>query len=211
MLRDRGQASPIDLRDLELIRTEEYTDGTATLRRLHRADLANFDWNDAGFWVRLRPLNAASDKERVIGPLFLDGGMLIVSTFAPAGAAAPCAPAGHSYLYRIDLAGGFTRGAFGAEAGITIARRVEAGTTGGFAPLYQPADTGSALAHSVSVADLEAMLASPSYRIQGDGAPVRQGHGGTCLHAGLRVDGSVARVDTNCAGLMPLRSWRPMK
>ena len=211
VLRDRGQASPIDLRDLELIRTEEYTDGTATLRRLHRADLANFDWNDAGFWVRLRPLNAASDKERVIGPLFLDGGMLVVSTFAPAGAAAPCAPAGHSYLYRIDIAGGFSRGAFGAEAGITIARRVEAGTTGGFAPLYQPADTGSALAHSVSVADLEAMLASPSYRIQGDGAPVRQGHGGTCLHAGLRVDGSVVRVDTNCAGLMPLRAWRPMK
>jgi len=31
------------------------------------------------------------------------------------------------------------------------------------------------------------------------------------MHAGLRVDGSVARVETNCAGLMPLRSWRPMK
>jgi hypothetical protein len=137
--------------------------------------------------------------------------MLVVSTFSPAGAAEPCAPAGHSYLYRIDLAGGFTRSTFGAETGATIGQRVEPGTTGGFAPLYQPADTGSAVVHSLSVADLEAMLANPRYRVRGDGVPVEQGTAGTCIHAGLRVDGSVARVETNCAGLMPLRSWRPMK
>lgn len=211
VLRDQGQAAPIAFGELELIRTEEYTDGVDTYRRLHHADLANFDWNDRGFWVRLRPLTAASSKERVIGPLLLDGGMLVVSTFSPEGATEPCAPAGRSYLYRIDLAGGFTRGAFAAETGTTVARRVEPGTTGGFAPLYQPADTGSALVHSVSAADLEAMLASPRYRVAGDGAPVRQGTTGTCMHAGLRVDGSVARVETNCAGLMPLRSWRPMR
>jgi uncharacterized glyoxalase superfamily protein PhnB len=55
------------------------------------------------------------------------------------------------------------------------------------------------------------MLASPPYRVAGDGGPVRQAATGACMHAGLRIDGSVVRVDTNCAGLMPLRSWRPMK
>jgi type IV pilus assembly protein PilY1 len=211
VLRDQGRAAPIPFGDVELVRTEEYTDGTDHFRRLHRPDLANFDWTDKGFWVRLRPLSVSSSKERVIGPLFLDGGMLVVSTFSPEGAAGPCAPAGRSHLYRIDLAGGFTRGAFGAEAAVTIGRRFEPGTTGGFAPLYQPADTGPVRAHSVSTSDLEAMLANPRYRVAGDGAPVRQGAAGTCMHAGLRIDGSVARVETNCAGLMPLRSWRPMK
>lgn len=211
VLRDQGQASSIAFGDLELIRTEEYTDGTDTFRRLHQPDLENLDWKDKGFWVRLRPLSAAFSRERVIGPLFLDGGMLVVSTFSPEGAAGPCAPAGHSYLYRIDLAGGLSRGAFGGETALAIGRRVEPGTTGGFAPLYQPADTGSLLAHSMAAADLEAMLANPRYQIAGDGGPVQHGPTGTCMHAGLRVDGSVARVATNCAGLMPLRSWRPMK
>jgi type IV pilus assembly protein PilY1 len=211
VLRDQGQVPSIPLGDVELVRTEEYTDGTDYFRRLHRPDLANFDSNDKGFWVRLRPLSVASSKERVIGPLFLDGGMLVVSTFSPEGPAEPCAPAGRSHLYRIDLAGGFTRGAFGAETGITIGRRVEPGTTGGFAPLYQPADTGSVLVHSISASDLETMLSNPRYRVAGDGGPVRQATSGACMHAGLRIDGSVVRVETNCAGLMPLRSWRPMK
>ena len=143
--------------------------------------------------MRLRPLTASSSKERVIGPLFLDGGMLVVSTFSPEGATEPCAPAGHSYLYRIDLAGGFTRGAFGAETGVTIGRRVEPGTTGGFAPLYQPADTGSVLVHSISVADLEAMLANPLYRVAGRrraGAAGNDGHLHACRVARRRFGGA---------------------
>lgn len=211
VLRDQGQVSSIPFADVELVRTEEYTDGTDHFRRLHRPDLANFDWNDKGFWVRFRPLSASSSKERVIGPLFLDGGMLVVSTFTPEDTTAPCAPAGRSNLYRIDLAGGFTRGAFGAEPGATIGRRFDPGTTGGFVPLYQPADTGSVLVHSLSASDLETMLANPRYRVAGDGGLVQPGTTGTCMHAGLRIDGSVVRVETNCAGLMPLRSWRPMK
>ena len=211
VLRDQGQVPSIPFGDVELVRTEEYTDGTDYFRRLHRPDLAKFGSNDKGFWVRLRPLSVASSKERVIGPLFLDGGILVVSTFSPEEPAEPCASAGRSYLYRIDLAGGFTRGAFGAETGITIGRRVEPGTTGGFAPLYQPADTGSVLVHSISASDLETMLSNPRYRVAGDGGPVRQATSGACMHAGLRIDGSVVRVETNCAGLMPLRSWRPMK
>ena len=27
----------------------------------------------------------------------------------------------------------------------------------------------------------------------------------------VRVDGTVARIPTNCAGMMPLRAWRPMR
>jgi type IV pilus assembly protein PilY1 len=211
VLRDQGQVPPIPFGDVRLVRIEEYTVGTEYFRRLHRPDLANLDGNGKGFWVRLRPLSVASSKERVTAPLFLDGGMLVVSTFSPEGAAEPCAPAGRSYLYRIDLAGGFTRGAFGAETGVTIGRRFEPGTMGGFVPLYQPADTGSVLVHSISASELETMLANPRYRVDGDSGPVRQSATGACLHAGLRIDGSVARVDTNCAGLMPLRSWRPMK
>ncbi len=211
VLRDQGQASSIPFADVELVRTEDYTDGTDHFRRLHRPDLANFDWNDKGFWVRFRPLSTPSSKERVIGPLFLDGGMLVVSTFTPEDTTVPCALAGRSHLYRIDLHGRFTRGAFGAETGVTIGRRFEPGTTGGFVPLYQPADTGSVLVHSLAASDLETMLANPRYRVAGDGGLVQHGTTGTCMHAGLRIDGSVARVETNCAGLMPLRSWRPMK
>jgi hypothetical protein len=54
------------------------------------------------------------------------------------------------------------------------------------------------------------MLSNPKYRMSGN-QPVQQGGTGTCVHAGLRVDGTVARIPTNCAGLMPLRAWRPMR
>ena len=119
--------------------------------------------------------------------------MLVVSTFSPDAATVPCAPAGHSYLYRIDLAGGFTRGAFGAETGVTIGRRFEPGTTGGFAPLYQPADTGSVLVHSISASDLETMLANPRYRIAGRrraGAAGNDGHLHACRVARRRFGGA---------------------
>jgi hypothetical protein len=182
-----------------------------TYRRLYRPDLANFDWHDKGFWARLRPLSVASSKERVIGPLFLDGGMLVASTFSPETATEPCAAGGRSYLYRIDLAGGFSRGAFGAAADATIGRVVEGVTVGGFVPLYQPADTGPGTIRSVSGLELEMLLARPRYRVSGDAAAVEEVTAGTCAHAGVRVDGSVVRVATNCAGVMPLRSWRPMR
>ncbi|HET9025219.1 MAG TPA: hypothetical protein VFN64_11640, partial [Burkholderiaceae bacterium] len=210
-LRDQGDVSPVAFGDLKLIRTEEYTDGTDTFRRFHQPDLANFAWNDKGFWVRLRPVSVLSSKERVIGPLVIDAGVLVVSTFAPGGATEPCAPAGHSHLYRIDLASGFSRGAFGTEGGTTIAVGVGPGTVGGFAPLYEPADTGAEQIQSISRPDLDRMLSSPRYRVASEAGSVQPAATGTCMHAGLRVDGSVARVATNCAGLMPLRSWRPMK
>ena len=55
------------------------------------------------------------------------------------------------------------------------------------------------------------MLASPVHRLSSDGGSVQRSSAGSCLHAGVRVDGSVVQIETRCAGLMPLRAWRPMK
>ncbi|MGB3428578.1 MAG: PilC/PilY family type IV pilus protein [Burkholderiaceae bacterium] len=207
---DKGQLAPIAFGAVEQIQTEEYTSGSETFRRLYTPDLANFDWNDKGFWVRLRPRLTSSNGERVIAPLILDGGMLVVSTFAPENGTDPCIPGGSSYLYRIDLAGGFTQGAFGAEGATTIGRRVNPGTVGGLVPVYQPVDPGPTVVDAMDASAVTTMLSNPKYRMSGN-RPVQQGATGTCVHAGLRVDGTVARIPTNCAGLMPLRSWRPMR
>jgi type IV pilus assembly protein PilY1 len=208
---DKGQVTPIAFNDVELIQTEEYTSGSDTFRRLYAPDLANYDWNDKGFWVRLRPRLASSNGERVIAPLILDGGMLVVSTFAPENGTDPCIPGGSSYLYRIDLVGGFAQGAFGAEGATTIGRRINPGTVGGLVPVYQPVDPGTAtVVSSMTAGDVKTMLSNPKYRGSGR-QPVQQGPMGNCLHAGLRVDGTVARIPTNCSGVLPLRSWRPMR
>jgi len=207
---DKGQLAPIVFSDVEMIRTDEYTSGPDTFRRLYAPDLNNFDWNDKGFWVRLRPRTAGSNGERVIAPLILDGGMLVATTFAPENGTDPCIPGGSSYLYRMDLAGGFTQGAFGTEGATTIGRRVNPGTVGGLVPVYQPIDPGATVVNAMSASDVTTMLSSPKYRMSGN-QPVQQGATGTCVHAGLRVDGTVARIPTNCAGMMPLRAWRPMK
>jgi type IV pilus assembly protein PilY1 len=207
---DKGQITPIAFSDVQLIQSEEYTSGGETYRNLYAPDLAAFDWNDKGFWVRLRPRLASSNGERVIAPLVLDGGMLVVTTFAPESGTDACIPGGSSYLYRIDLAGGFTQGAFGSLGATTIGRRVNPGTVGGLVPLYQPVDPGSTITNSMTADDVKTMLSNPKYRMSGN-QPVQQGGTGTCVHAGLRVDGTVARIPTNCAGLMPLRAWRPMR
>jgi type IV pilus assembly protein PilY1 len=207
VLWDKGQAAPIGFSDIALIRTEEYSTAAGTFRRLRADDLATFDWNRKGFWVRLRPEAQASSGERVVAPLILDGGTLVVSTFAPDGGAGRCGPSGASQLYRIDLAGGFTRGAFGTEGGPTIGRRVEP-TLGGYTPLYQSSEPVSDPVRSLSLPELEAMLARSIARIS-EGEPASTS--GTCLHAALTIDGSAAKVATNCAGVMPMRAWRPMK
>ena len=207
---DKGQVTPIAFADVQLIQTEEYTSGGETFRNLYAPDLASFDWNDKGFWVRLRPRLAASNGERVIAPLTLDAGMLVVTTFAPENGTDPCIPGGSSYLYRIDLAGGFTQGAFGTAGATTIGRRVNPGTVGGLVPLYQPVDPGATVANVMTADEVKTMMSNPKYRMSGN-QPVQQGVTGVCVHAGLRVDGTVARIPTNCAGLMPLRSWRPMR
>jgi type IV pilus assembly protein PilY1 len=207
---DKGQVTPIAFSDVARIQTEEYVSGSETYRRLYTPDLTNFDWNDKGFWVQLRPRLSSGNGERVIAPLILDGGMLVVSTFAPESGTDPCIPGGSSYLYRIDLAGGFTQGAFGAEGATTIGRRVNPGTVGGLVPVYQPIDPGPSVVNAMTATEVTTMLSSPKYRKPGN-QPVQQGPTGTCVHAGLRVDGTVARIPTNCAGMMPLRSWRPMR
>ena len=54
----------------------------------------------------------------------------------------------------------------------------------------------------MSAADVKTMLANPKYR-QSGGRAERQGATGTCAHVGLKVDGTVARIPTACAGLVP--------
>ena len=216
---DKGQTTPITFASVEQIRMQEYTSGADTFKRLVANDLANFDWNDNGFWIRLRkaptpiglPDNIASNGERVIAPLILDAGMLVVTTFSPENGTDPCIPGGSSYLYRLDLSGPFQRGAFGAEGAATVGYRVNPGTVGGLVPVYQPVDPGATVVESMTAADVTTMLASPKYRMGGGTQPQQQGGFGACVHAGLRVDGTVARIPTNCAGMMPLRSWRPMR
>ena len=92
----------------------------------------------------------------------------------------------------------------------TIGRRVNPGTVGGLVPVYQPVDPGLTVVNSMTASDVTTMLSNPKYRMSGN-QPVQQGATGTCVHVGLQVNGSVARIPTNCAGLMPLRAWRPMR
>ena len=57
-----------------------------------------------------------------------------------------------------------------------------------------------------TAADVKAMMQNPKYR-QSGGRARAQGAVGTCAHVGLKVDGTLARIPTACAGLVPLRSW----
>jgi hypothetical protein len=41
--------------------------------------------------------------------------------------------------------------------------------------------------------------------------PVAQDTANQCSNVGLRVDGTVASIQTNCVGLMPVRAWRPLR
>jgi type IV pilus assembly protein PilY1 len=214
VLRDAGGVAPIAFGDLELIRTESYTNGVDAYRRLFRSDLANYDARDQGFWVRLRPFADVASGERVISPLAVDGGVLVATTYAPGDAPADapdaCAPAGASYVYRIDLTTGFSRAAFTGADGTTVARRGDAITTA-FVPLHWPAEPAGAAVSAISAGELASMLGAAVHRLSPDDGSVQRTSAGSCLHAGARLDGSVVRIETRCAGLMPLRAWRPMK
>ncbi len=208
---DKGQVAPVLFADVEKLTLQEFVNAGETYRRLTAADLANFDWNDKGFWIQLRPPAAAANGERVIAPLLVDAGMLVVTSFAPESGTDRCVPGGTSYLYRFDLAGGFSSGAFGALGGVVIGRKVSPGVFGGLSPVYEPVNYGATVNHSMTAADVKTMLSSPKYRITGPGQVADQGPGGNCTHVGLHVTSTWARIPTNCAGEFPLRAWRPLR
>ena len=61
----------------------------------------------------------------------------------------------------------------------------------------------------MNAADVNTMMSNPKYR--GTGMPVAQDTANQCSNVGLRVDGTVASIQTNCVGLMPVRAWRPLR
>jgi len=64
----------------------------------------------------------------------------------------------------------------------------------------------------MSQAEIEAMMAKPKYKqATAKNTAEQQGVTGTCTHVGLKVDGTLAGIPTECSGVMPMRSWRPMR
>lgn len=211
---DRGQLDPIANLDVPQIRVDQYTSGSEVFRRLNATDLATYNSTSTakGFSIRLRPdsVAAGTEGERIIAPMILDAGVLVATSFAPQSGGDRCIPGGTSFLYRIDLAGAFSRGSFGTEGAVTIGRRVNPGSVGSLTPVYTPVDPGVTIVENISAGTLDTMMTAPKYRMPGT-QPIQQGPVGTCLHVGLDVSGGVARIPTNCVGLMPLRAWRPFR
>ena len=210
---DKGQLPPIAGGDVPLIRIEEYANAGQTFKRLNAADLATYRATTTaqGFQLRLRPDASTGNGERIIAPLILDAGVLVATSFSPEAATDRCIPGGTSFLYRVDLTGGFSRGSFGTEGALTIGRKLNPGTVGSLTPVYTPVDPGAIDIEEMTLADIRTMMADPKYRLSGGTTPVATGPLGACVHAGLDVNSGVARIATNCLGLMPLRAWRPFR
>ncbi len=220
-LRDVGQvpaSTPILKASLKQIRLEQFDlDGNPAtpndvFRRLNAADIAAYKLAPQnGFYIPLKATTLAADGERVIASPILDSGSLAVTSFSPTSLGDRCVPGGVSFLYRFDLSGAFSQNAFAGQGADVVGRRVSPGSVGGLPPLYDAIDpSGLAAIHAMSDADVKAMLTNPKYKLSGNRA-VQQGATGVCAHVGMRVDGTIARIPTVCAGLMPLRSWRQVR
>ena len=222
-IRDVGQtptSTTIPKTDLRRIRLEQIDlDGDPltpddVFRKLNAADLSAFNLApQSGFYIPLIGDGMAADGERVIASPILDSGVLAVTSFSPTSLGDRCVPGGVSFLYRFDLSGGFSQDAFAGQLPVVVGRRVSPGSVGGLAPLYDALDpSGLPIVHSMNAGDVKNMLDNPKYKM--DAAKKRalqQGATGVCAHVGLRVDGTIARIPTVCAGLMPIRSWRPIR
>jgi type IV pilus assembly protein PilY1 len=203
--------APISVDDLQLIRLQQYADGDEVYRRLHAGDLSSYDWTKRGFWIRLREHLGPADGERIIAPMIMDLGVLSVTSYSPTNGNDPCIPGGTSFLYRLDLAGGFKSGSFAGQGAATVGLQIRPGTAGAMPVFHIPADDGSApVVDTMDAGQLSTMLQTPKYRIT-SGQAVNLGTLGTCQNVGLRVDGSFARIPIECAGMLPLRSWRPVR
>jgi type IV pilus assembly protein PilY1 len=217
VLWDRGQIAPILKTELESITLQEFPfdhDANAAtpdelFRKLKASDLANYDWNDKGFYIPLIKEGGPADGERVLAAPILDGGVVAFTTFAPTSGIDQCVPGGASYLYRLNLAGGLDQSGF-LNVANAVGRRIQPGLVSSAPPLHDPIDPTGTIVDSMSAADVQTMMQNPKYRLSGNRA-VQQSATGTCAHVGLRVDGTMARVPTVCAGLMPMRSWRPVR
>ncbi|MDQ3189047.1 MAG: PilC/PilY family type IV pilus protein [Pseudomonadota bacterium] len=221
VLWDKGLLPTILKTDLQAIRQQEITvdhDLNAatpdqTFRRLNGADLALYDWTKEGFYVDLIVQAGPAEGERILSPGFLDAGVLSFTSFAQQSAGTDlCTPGGSSVVYRFNLIGGLGEAGFlGAGlSGPIIGRRIQPGLVSAAPPIYEPVSAAGAPVENMSIADAKTMLQNPKYR-QSGGRAVQQGATGTCSHIGLKVDGNMARIPTACAGLVPIRTWRPVR
>jgi type IV pilus assembly protein PilY1 len=222
VLWDKGQLAPIAKTDLQQIALQEFSfDDDANpatpdtiYRRLKAADFAGYDWNDKGFYIPLIKEGGTAEGERVLVAPILDAGTLAVTTYAPTTGTDQCIPGGVSYLYRFNLAGDLTASGFLDSGGALIAnaagRRIQPGLVSSAPPLHEPVAPVGLMVDSMTAADVKTMMMSPKYSIAA-GRAVSTTAAGTCAHVGLRVDGTVARIPTACAGLLPIRSWQPVR
>ena len=174
---------------------------------LKAADLAAYDWTKEGFYVPLKLETGPNEGERVLAAGVLDAGVLSFTSFQQQNAGTDlCTPGGTSHVYRFNLIGGLGEAGFLGVTGPVVGRRVQPGLVSTAPPIYEPVPAGGPMVDSMTQADVKAMMKSPKYKQQG-GRAVATTAVGTCAHVGLKVDGTLARIPTACAGLVPLRSW----
>ena len=187
------------------IATAPVADGT--FRQLKGTDLAAYDWTKEGFYIPLKLEFGPAEGERILSAGILDAGVLSFTSFQQQNAGTDlCTPGGTSHVYRFNLIGGLGEAGFLGVTGPVVAKRVQPGLVSAAPPIYEPVTPVGAVADSLNAADTKTMMQTPKYLKQG-GRAVLQGAVGTCAHVGLKVDGTLARIPTACAGLVPLRAW----
>jgi type IV pilus assembly protein PilY1 len=180
---------------------------TGDFRQLKAADLAAYDWTVGGFYIPLKLEFGPAEGERILSAGILDAGVLSFTSFQQQNAGTDlCTPGGTSHVYRFNLIGGLGEAGFLGVTGPVVGRRVQPGLVSSAPPIYEPVTPVGPMVDSMTVADAKTMMQNPKYRQQ-SGRAVGQTPQGTCAHVGLRVDGTLARIPTACAGLVPLRAW----
>ncbi len=187
------------------VMTADVADGT--FRRLKATDLAAYDWTKEGFYIPLQFEFGPAEGERILSAGILDAGVLTFTSFQQQNAGTDlCTPGGTSHVYRFNLIGGLGQAGFLGVTGPVVGRRIQPGLVSAAPPIYEPVTPVGPTLDSMNQADVKTMMQNPKYRQQG-GRAVTQGAVGTCAHVGLKVDGTLARIPTACAGLVPLRAW----
>jgi type IV pilus assembly protein PilY1 len=219
LLRDLGTLAPVAKTDLQRINLQEYAhdhDGDVatpplTYRRLKAGDAANYRTSGQGFFLPLVAEGRAPEGERVLAAPVLDAGVLSFTTFVPASQTDAGMSSSASYLYRLNLVGSLTDTGFAAASGnAVVGQRIQPGLVSGAVSLFEASAPSGTRIDSMSAAQVRSMLLSPKYRLV-DGRAVPQGATSTCAQVGLRIDGAAVRIPTVCSGLLPLRSWRPLR
>ena len=218
VLWDKGQIPTITKASLKSIALEDapwdHDNNTLTpnvangeFRRLKAADLAAYDWTKEGFYIPLKFELGPNEGERILSAGILDAGVLTFTSFQQQNAGADlCTPGGTSHVYRFNLIGGLGEAGFLGVSGPVVGRRVQPGLVSAAPPIYEPVTPTGPIVDSMTQADAKSMMQNPKYKQTG-GRAVNQTAAGTCAHVGLKVDGTLARIPTACAGLTPLRAW----